>query len=373
MVRPDTTHVATAISTGNGGEHDTWVKYGKELSVHSRDELKEHISNTMNSKNTDVLEARGATIYADRTTGTAVVHDSSRPDQGIAFHPKVGVDTYLRIKTEIAKKELGRDPLVVTGGHDAFYDAKEQRDAAVSHAKSPLMPNLVADHGNSTALSEAKVAQAEVDSSRLKSTFSAVTNPIAVASLHEAPVVKVTTADAVQTQAGPGAEPVAGRSADNTPNILKPVVNGAAAAEAVGEAASGAGSESIGLGLAVHDGGAALKAAGRALGLAVNAATLEAAYDADGKKIGAHNGRAASGVAGGWAGAVAGAEVGAGVGGRHGIGGAGRRDRCRGDGWWCRGCGGRRRHRGLDQASDVRPGKGDVRVSGGERSARSFP
>lgn len=289
MSRPDTAQVAKAIADGNGSEHDSWVKHRAKfagLDIHSREDLQAHIERTLNSKNTVVIEVRGATIYVDHTTRTAVVHDPSRPDQGTVFRPDstAATDEYVRAKTGTARKQLGRQPLVVTGGHDAFYDAKEQRDAAVRGAEPLAAPSQVAGH------------------------------KLAAAGGREVPVARVAATDAAQTQAGGGGSAVAEQPGGSAPNIAKRVADSGVILESTGGVKAGAQVEALGAGTAARAGGAALKAAGRALGplgVAVNAATLEAGYEADGKQIGAHTARAASGIAGGWAGAVAGAEGGA--------------------------------------------------------------
>lgn len=105
---------------------------GESLEINSRAEFAKHIQRTMDSQTAVVTEARGTIVlYGDKSTGTIVVHNPALVDQGTCFRPHCGVDTYVRNKIAVARLLLGREPLVVTGGHNAFYDAKELRDSVV--------------------------------------------------------------------------------------------------------------------------------------------------------------------------------------------------------------------------------------------------
>ena len=84
----------------------------------------------MNDKSTVVLEcSKDATVYYHPQTNTSVVHDPHRVDGGTCFRPH-GQD-YLADKrdSQAEARNLGRQPLEVIGGHEAYYDAKEKRDA----------------------------------------------------------------------------------------------------------------------------------------------------------------------------------------------------------------------------------------------------
>jgi hypothetical protein len=151
MPHPSVQNISSGISGQHDPDHDPWTQHQRDfadIGVNNRSDYKNHIEKTMNDKNTTVLEANNdATIYYNKESNTAVVHDPNRADQGTCFRPPPGSE-YLEKKEAGLPSRLGHDPLKVEapqGGHDNFYNAKEARDSknatsGQASAQSPSTP-----------------------------------------------------------------------------------------------------------------------------------------------------------------------------------------------------------------------------------------